>query len=64
VAFFSGRPLLMAFQKHVTCPPFLMTEFFQLPKNEWKERHELAIRTRGGGKKRKKRSGKIREKEH
>jgi hypothetical protein len=41
----------MAFQKHVTCPPFQVTDFFQSPKNTWRERHELAIRTRGGGKK-------------
>jgi hypothetical protein len=48
---FFGKPLLMAFQKHVTYPPFLVTEYFRLPKNAWRERHELAIRTRGGGKK-------------
>jgi hypothetical protein len=41
----------MAFQKHVTCPLFLVTDFFQSPKNTWRKRHELAIRTRGGGKK-------------
>jgi hypothetical protein len=40
----------MAFQKHVTCPPFLAIEFFRSPKNTWGERHELAIRTRGRGK--------------